>query len=202
MGSMMCCARGPNGACSLTHTKPSEGETIENIAWRLGNIQTGRHGIVPYRFAARKVAPQNVACDDSSFYHAGIKNVVANISDWHPFKNQKTKYAYLLLSAWHVRPKYNGGRPPGLSNAARLSTFSNKKIETIIPGKEALTALRKTSVNKNSRTSSQDLTENFTQSSKKDLLEGSEKIFVQEPLEGFPCKLSYKHLLDLHANIF
>jgi hypothetical protein len=27
--------------------------------------------------------------DDSSFYHAGIKNVVANISDWHPFKNQK-----------------------------------------------------------------------------------------------------------------
>ena len=91
--------------------------------------------------------------DDSSFYHAGIKNVVANISDWHPFKNQKTKYAYLLLSAWHVRPKYNGGRPPGLSNAARLSTFSNKKIETIIPGKEALTALRKTSVNKNSRTS-------------------------------------------------
>jgi uncharacterized protein YfdQ (DUF2303 family) len=89
-----------------------------------------------------------------------------------------------------------------LSNAARLSTFSNKKIETIIPGKEALTALRKTSVNKNSRTSSQDLTENFTQSSKKDLLEVSEKIFVQEPLEGFPCKLSYKHLLDLHANIF
>ena len=99
MGSMMCCARGPNGACSLTHTKPSEGETFENIAWRLGNIQTGRHGIVPYRFAARKVAPQNVACtdhcfsleltDDSSFYHAGIKNVVANISDWHPFKNQK-----------------------------------------------------------------------------------------------------------------
>ena len=77
-----------------------------------------------------------------------------------------------------------------------------QKIETIIPGKEALTALRKACVNKNSRTSSQDLTENFTQSSKKDLLEGSEKIFVQEPLEGFPCKLSYKHLLDLRANIF
>ena len=64
--------------------------------------------------------------DDFSFYHAGIKNVVANISDWHPFKNQKNKYAYLRLSAWHVRPKYNGGRPPDLSNAARLSTFSNK----------------------------------------------------------------------------
>ena len=47
-----------------------------------------------------------------------------------------------------------------------------QKIETIIPGKEALTALRKTSVNKNSRTSSQDLNENFTQSSKKDLIEG------------------------------
>ena len=27
--------------------------------------------------------------DDFSFYHAGIKNVVANISDWHPFKTKK-----------------------------------------------------------------------------------------------------------------
>ena len=37
--------------------------------------------------------------DDFSFYHAGIKNVVANISDWHPFKNQKTNMhicVYLL----------------------------------------------------------------------------------------------------------
>ena len=142
--------------------------------------------------------------DDSSFYHAGIKNVVANIPDWHPFKNQKTKYAYLLLSAWHVRPKYNGGRPPGLSNAARLSTFSNKKIETIIPGKEALTALRKTSVNKNSRTSSQDLNENFTQSSKKDLIEGiwqdlCTRTSWRLPLQTFiqaPSRSSRKYLLE------
>ena len=55
--------------------------------------------------------------------------------------------------------------------AARLYLFK-QKIETIIPGKKALTALRKTSLNKNSRTSSQDLNENFTQSSKKDLIEG------------------------------
>ena len=61
-----------------------------------------------------------------------------------------------------------------LSNSARLSTiFKLKKIETIIPGKKALTTLRKTSVNKNSRTSNQDPNENSrSRQSKRDLLEG------------------------------
>ena len=78
------------------------------------------------------------------------------------------------------------------------------KIETIIPGKKALTALRKTSVNKNSRTSSQDLNENFTQSSKKDLIEGiwqdlCARTSWRLPLQTFiqaPSRSSRKYLLE------
>ena len=81
---------------------------------------------------------------------------------------------------------------------------SGHKIDTIIPGKKALTALRKTSVNKNSRTSSQDLNENFTQSSKKDLIEGiwqdlCTRTSWRLPLQTFiqaPSRSSRKNLLE------
>ena len=70
------------------------------------------------------------------------------------------------------RPQKNrASLHPFVKGCTALYLFK-QKIETIIPGKKDLTALRKTSVNKNSRTSSQDLNENFTQLSKKDLIEG------------------------------
>ena len=96
-------------------------------------------------------------------------------------------------------------RPPTrlVKRCTALYLFK-QKIETIIPGKKALTALRKTSVNKNSRTSSQDLNENFTQSSKKDLIEGiwqdlCTRTSWRLPLQTFiqaPSRSSRKYLLE------
>lgn len=92
---------------------------------------------------------------------------------------------------------------PFVKRCTALHLFK-QKIETIIPGKKALTALRKTSVNKNSRTSSQDLNENFTQSSKKDLIEGiwqdlCTRTSWRLPLQTFiqaPSRSSRKYLLE------
>ena len=92
---------------------------------------------------------------------------------------------------------------PFVKGCTALYLFK-QKIETIIPGKKALTALRKTSVNKNSRTSSQDLNENFTQSSKKDLIEGiwqdlCTRTSWRLPLQTFiqaPSRSSRKYLLE------
>ena len=105
---------------------------------------------------------------------------------------QRPNQAYLLLSASHVRPKYN--RLVKLCTA--LYHFQINKMETIIPSKKALTTLRKTSVNKNSSgpQTRTPMRIHAVVSQKGTCQRGSDKIFVQEVREGFPYKLSYKHL--------
>ena len=84
---------------------------------------------------------------------------------------------------------------PNTNTAANLTCqtlhgslpFSNQKNRDNYPRQKALTALRKTSVNKNSRTSNQDPKENFTQSSVKKGPAGG-------GLTRSLYKLSYKHL--------
>ena len=141
--------------------------------------------------------------DDFSFYHAGKRMWLLTYLIGTPSKTKKE--ICISASICLTCPTQIQRRPPTrlVKRCTALYLFK-QKIETIIPGKKALTALRKTSVNKNSRTSSQDLNENFTQSSKKDLIEGiwqdlCTRTSWRLPLQTFiqaPSRSSRKYLLE------